>query len=392
MCIGIIVPPGKSVSRKRLKRCSECHSDGMGYSFVDNNGNVIVRRYLESFNRFHSDLNRDWRRYKDSNFLVHFRKVSAGKRSLENVHPHFVPGHNMSFIHNGTIFDLKRFGEDRSDTVILGEEILAGLGSGFLGNKSILYLLESLTKSSRLAFLTGSNEVTILHAKEWHEDEGVLYSNTSYRDQPASVCLTPHSRNSTSYSKSSAAEPKYNIVSEKETAVDYEEDDKYCSICNADKVRVRWRPTYEKDVYARTCRNCATIPENLRIPSHKRRSDSQQKVIGAKWHCSDCKKFFWDMSRQSVDPKWEATCMVCGPKVRCTKIEPMADMCNLNCGYEIRHRADQVWFDEQGICAECGIWCYSWTADSKAARAEVTVTQEEIDQARESLEIDYTKP
>jgi hypothetical protein len=104
--------------------------------------------------------------------------ATHGSVSLENCHP-FLINESLAFAHNGILSD---FGSrEKSDTIAFMEEILRGLPNDWWENDSIRNLIALYTKSSFLAFLTKTGKVLRTNIDRWTEEDGIYYSNTSFR-------------------------------------------------------------------------------------------------------------------------------------------------------------------------------------------------------------------
>jgi hypothetical protein len=114
--------------------------------------------------------------------VLHFRIATQGSKKLENCHPFLVkPG--LGLAHNGTIRWAKPLNkeDDRSDSEILAQDILASLSARQLGQYPIRKLIEEAIGFSKLALLDAKGKLIIINGSlgEWHE--GVWFSNTSFR-------------------------------------------------------------------------------------------------------------------------------------------------------------------------------------------------------------------
>ena len=97
MCIAILKPKDKTISKETLQECCNNNKDGMGFAYTDGN-TVYINKYM-NFDDFYKD-------YKEvettSTMLIHFRIATHGKVEVKNCHP-FKLNNRMALIHNGVI-------------------------------------------------------------------------------------------------------------------------------------------------------------------------------------------------------------------------------------------------------------------------------------------------
>lgn len=182
MCIVAVIKEGASVSKKRLKEMFRNNPDGAGIGFLDKNKNKIgISKGLFSFKEL-------WEIYKyikensKGDVIIHCRIATHGDINTEMCHPFFV-NNNLMMAHNGIISDLKLpYIGEYSDTYLFNKYILKELNEGFEYNQAIMRMLEKCIGSyNKIAFLNSRGESFILNKKEWIIDDGVWYSNDSYR-------------------------------------------------------------------------------------------------------------------------------------------------------------------------------------------------------------------
>lgn len=347
MCIAIVLPPGKRLERTTLEICREAHQHGMGFAYVDSSGNLKVNKYLDDFNGFASHLNKAFARNETSHFLVHFRTASAGKKTKENCHPHLNKGKTLALVHNGTFskFSFKDCSE--SDTVNLMELVVNDLGTLIYENQSVRYLFEEFIGWQKVAILTKNNEIIVFNKKSWEQQDDIWFSNDSYKKRAAIICpLWIQQRRSENLTGSNSV-GYYTYT---------------CEICGD---AVGFDYSYENRVLIhelekkvnnskiRICKECIGIPDYLRIAKASRRPSNSIKVLGHKWWCMDCNKGFYDYN--GVE-KIQAGCPDCNT-LSYLLTDSAPDRCP-KCEFEIRYRADAIFYEATGYCAECGIEAY----------------------------------
>ena len=115
---------------------------------------------------------------------IHFRITTHGETDEENTHP-FRVGKNLAFIHNGIISNVDcSTDKTRSDTYHFNTKLLSPIykrDSRFIYKEHFKDLIRSYIGHSKLVFLNNKGHHTIVNEKMGVWDEGVWYSNTSYR-------------------------------------------------------------------------------------------------------------------------------------------------------------------------------------------------------------------
>ena len=177
MCIAIMKPQGKIISKKTLQECYKNNPDGAGFMFSSNKELHIKKGYFD-FKEFYEE----YKKYQDKKCVIHFRIKTHGKIDKDNCHP-FRINNSLAFIHNGIISGFG--GNVKSDTVEFNEQVLQGLvskwGNLSLFEKPVTKLIQASIGHSKLVFLDRHNNHNIINENmgEWHK--GVWYSNTSYK-------------------------------------------------------------------------------------------------------------------------------------------------------------------------------------------------------------------
>lgn len=174
MCIAILKPKDKTISKETLKTCFDNNKDGCGFAYCDK-GTVMMCKYMK-FEDFYNDYIKVENK---SNMLIHFRIATHGGVNLENTHP-FKLNNRMALIHNGVI---SGYGNktDKSDTRDFIDRVIGNISWKMWKNPSFIELVNSSIGYSKLVILDKSGEYFIVGESkgEWHD--GVWYSNTSYK-------------------------------------------------------------------------------------------------------------------------------------------------------------------------------------------------------------------
>jgi glutamine amidotransferase len=184
MCIAIYKPEEKVISKATLQECYSSNPDGAGFMYAEDKQLQIQKGFF-SFDSFYNA----YKKHQDKKVVIHFRIKTHGEINETNCHP-FAVNSSLAFVHNGIINGLdgdKAF----SDTIHFNEQILQPLvnkwGNLALFQDPMINLIESRIGYSKLIFLDRHNNHKIMneHKGEW--DDGVWYSNNSYKPYVAPV-------------------------------------------------------------------------------------------------------------------------------------------------------------------------------------------------------------
>ena len=199
MCIAIYKPEGKLLSLATLKECYTSNPDGAGFMYSENKKLHIEKGFF-SFQSFYDAF----KNHESKQTVIHFRIKTHGKIDTANCHP-FAVNNAIGFVHNGVI---SGFGDsDFSDTVRFNEQILRPLvnkwGNLALFQDPIIDLIESRIGYSKLVFLDRHGNHKIMNESKGVWDNGVWFSNTSYKPYvaPATPSWLDKTYNYGSYSK-----------------------------------------------------------------------------------------------------------------------------------------------------------------------------------------------
>ena len=210
MCIAIIKPSGvKAPSKKILKECWNNNPNGAGFCY--NNGKqVVIHKGFMSFKEFYNAYRK--LDYTDKDLIIHFRIATHGGVNKECTHPFKISTDinelkkldttcKSAFIHNGIISGYGSYKDNgTSDTMEYVTKIIANIP------QMSATLLDNLAKekNSRFAILYKNK---FLFGGTWLEDNGIYYSNSSYKPKPkVTVVKTYYNNNrlpllSSSYAK-----------------------------------------------------------------------------------------------------------------------------------------------------------------------------------------------
>lgn len=131
---------------------------------------------------------------KDVPFMLHFRIGTHGGNIPENTHPFPITRKvkdmqaleytcNEAFMHNGIIHSVEMSKQNISDTMEYDRQILEPLrrlDKEFYKNPALQILIAESINGSRMVFLNGKGDIERIG--EWVIDEGIVYSNSTYKD------------------------------------------------------------------------------------------------------------------------------------------------------------------------------------------------------------------
>ena len=199
MCIAIAKKIGsKCPSLDTLRNFWDSNPDGAGFAFNDA-GRVVIKKGFMTWNDFKAAWLRYSKRYDFDNrgVLIHFRISTHGGTNPQNTHPFPVIADtgmmqksecvcDYAAIHNGVIsLTSSQAYKERSvsDTLVFIRDYvsLIAQNKSWFKRRSNIELIDLLidAPSSKMAILNGRGE--IIYTNGFIEDNGVLYSNQSYK-------------------------------------------------------------------------------------------------------------------------------------------------------------------------------------------------------------------
>lgn len=184
MCLLILQRPGaKILPEDHMRKAWESNHDGSGYCFVNQVGELVVRKPYFKLKPFLAAYQADFAEHGlTSPFIVHFRFTTHGKNDETNTHPHLVAAGRVCFAHNG-VLPWTPANKDFSDTVHFAHLILAMRSQKQLLSPEFGKFLEGVIGSNKLAFIDKDRNHLIVNESDghWHsEDPNTWYSNHSY--------------------------------------------------------------------------------------------------------------------------------------------------------------------------------------------------------------------
>ena len=185
MCIAIYKPEGKVLSQETLNECYDSNPDGAGFMYAQDKKLHIEKGFF-SYDSFY----KAFKQHEHKQIVLHFRIKTHGKIDTTNCHP-FAVNNAIGFVHNGII---SGFGDsNHSDTIGFNNAILQPLvhkwGNLALFQDPIINLIEGRIGYSKLVFLDRHGNHKIMNEDKGVWDDGVWYSNNSYKPYVAPVSL-----------------------------------------------------------------------------------------------------------------------------------------------------------------------------------------------------------
>lgn len=176
MCVICIKKKGvRFPSVKEVK--AMCDNNPDGFSLIVQHGRQKPSIYKSldenKFIKFYKKVINDWD-YRDTSLFIHARIKTHGTMRIENCHGWKENG--LIFAHNGILSITNR--DDLTDSETYFRDIFSPaykIGGWDMGEKTI----NAIIGSSKFVFMDDSGEIH--HYGNYIEDDGLLFSNTSYQ-------------------------------------------------------------------------------------------------------------------------------------------------------------------------------------------------------------------
>lgn len=196
MCIVVLKPKNKEIPEKEtLKTCFDNNPDGAGYMFAKNN-KVIIKKGFMTFKHFYKSVIRDYKKHglKNNNLVMHFRIGTQAKNDAMTTHPYPISSDirdlqatrittDLGVVHNGILYNYSDYNNKiLNDTQTFIKDFLSPikkLNKDFLKYDYIRDLINKQIDENKLVFLDNKDNYTMFGA--FVEDDGVFYSNTTYK-------------------------------------------------------------------------------------------------------------------------------------------------------------------------------------------------------------------
>lgn len=179
MCIAIMSKEGVTIPKEHLEQSFRINDDGAGFMYAENEQLHIEKGFMD-FDSFYAA----YKPHEEKPIAVHFRIKTHGSLDAANTHP-FEVGKNLAVIHNGIINNVDcSQDKTKSDTYWFNQKILVPIykrDSRFIFKEPFKELIKEYIGWSKLVFLNNKGHHTIINEDKGVWDEGVWYSNTSYK-------------------------------------------------------------------------------------------------------------------------------------------------------------------------------------------------------------------
>lgn len=217
MCIAIGKLKGYDVpTESTLRTCFENNPDGAGFAFAYN-GTVHIKKGFMTFESFMNAFNSYNERYNfhDLGLLIHFRIATHGNRDGTMTHPFPLScdegalkkeqySSDYAVVHNG-IISLTSATASRqtglSDTAVFIRDYLTDIAKNdnWFYKKSNFELIHRLI-DSKMAVLNSNGD--IMFTDGFTEENGIFYSNSSYKENRFKVSTVTYSSSLGQYNMS----------------------------------------------------------------------------------------------------------------------------------------------------------------------------------------------
>ena len=176
MCIAILKPKGKKLSKDTLQTCYDNNKDGCGFAFVKDNQVKIFK--FNDFEKFYG-MYKQIQENDYSNMLIHFRIATHGGVNFAGTHPHKL-NDSMALIHNGIISSYGS--KDVSDTVDFIDKVIGKISKKQWKSPAFRELVSDAIGTSKFVILDDKDNYYIINEDKGYWDDGIWYSNKSYID------------------------------------------------------------------------------------------------------------------------------------------------------------------------------------------------------------------
>lgn len=180
MCIAIVKTKDATISDDTLQKCWDSNPDGAGFAYPSG-GQVVIEKGFFKFKKFLKNFRKAEKKHPHAPMLIHFRISTSGLIDKTNCHPHRISS-KLVMIHNGVLHIDVPKDSKVSDTVLYCKNYLQKLPEGFEHSDVLLeYITEHIGTGNKFCFLNNKGEYAICNEKAGTWDNGVWYSNTSYK-------------------------------------------------------------------------------------------------------------------------------------------------------------------------------------------------------------------
>lgn len=179
MCIAILKTKDGNITDEALRTSFEHNKDGAGIAYTVNE-KLIIEKGIFNIDEFITKV-RNAEKIADNNILIHCRIGTSGLKDANNTHP-FLIHEDSCLIHNGILdIDVPK-GSTKNDTQLFIEQYLKCFStSDLLNHIGLIKLIEKVIDSNKFVIMDNKGNYRIFNEKEGHWNNGVWYSNESYK-------------------------------------------------------------------------------------------------------------------------------------------------------------------------------------------------------------------
>ncbi len=176
MCLAILKTADSVITRRELKNGFDTNDDGAGFMFTENRKLVIQKGYF-GFRKFYKAFRQAERENPKSNFVIHFRLATSGKKDSANCHPFLVKNNEeVGFAHNGIFSGLGN--NFYSDTMDFNYRVLKTMPKSFMYSvEAMKFISKYCGWYNKLIFLNSNNHYIIINEDMGYWKNGVWFSN-----------------------------------------------------------------------------------------------------------------------------------------------------------------------------------------------------------------------
>jgi glutamine amidotransferase len=178
MCIIIYSPEG-NIPKNHLAAAMDRNKDGWGAMWpAEGKLQIMKGMKAEEFRQ-----NWSWFRNLRVPVVFHARIATHGTTDLDNCHPFLIPQHGqLALAHNGIIGRCAYANDkNKSDTRVFVDTMLKILPRNFHRNAAIREFISDYIGHSKLVIMDGQGKTTIINEKQGTWDDGIWYSNDTYK-------------------------------------------------------------------------------------------------------------------------------------------------------------------------------------------------------------------
>lgn len=235
MCIIVYKPKNvKMIDLDTLKTCMENNPDGSGYMFNISDGVFIKKGFWsapELLKSLETDVLKYYKNVSEPDIAIHCRISTAGLTKNENCHPFPISEHvgrlqstflitDRAIVHNGMINIEDPEHKNLSDTQIFVKDILSKID---LLNPINDLLIRLAIGSSKMLFFDNTGKFKSIG--QWIEDQGIYYSNNTYKSKKYSYSYYDYDNYYKDYNS------KWNSKKKKNKSFPIQEDTFNCCCC-----------------------------------------------------------------------------------------------------------------------------------------------------------------